>query len=42
MIPFYKSLAFWQALTYVVAALAAYFTATNSKQAYCSRSFWQS
>jgi len=26
MIPFYKSLAFWQALAYVVAALVAYFT----------------
>ena len=26
MIPFYRSLAFWQALAYVVAALVAYFT----------------
>ena len=27
MIPFYKSIAFWTALAYVVAALTAYFTA---------------
>ena len=26
MIPFYKSLAFWTALAYVIAALVAYFT----------------